>query len=347
MESRSTRQMRVAFVLAMLAVPCRPLAAQWLNQPTPGIPRTPDGRPNLAAPAPRGTDGHADLSGVWNGRPVLIRVPDEALTARSKALIREREENFFMDRPSFQCQPSGPETMLGWRRVIQTPSIIAIVYESLAYRLIFMDGRTLEADPERTWMGYSVGRWEGDTLVVDSFGFNDRTWLDARGLPHTEELRTTERYLRRSFGQLQVELTVTDPGAFEKSWTTTYNLEFQPDTEMIEGVCESRSQWVGRLSEIEQNAVTVSPQTLARYVGVYSGIWGPQPRTVRVELEGDTLYANGILDERVRLIPQSETSFIGTDGLSYEFDSSVSPAAFMVERHVSGDYRYTRQSPSD
>ena len=139
--------------------------------------------------------------------------------AKSKALIREREENYFKDRPAFNCQPSGPEPMAGWRRIIQTPSLIAIAYETLTYRLIFMDGRKLEADPERTWMGYSVGRWEGDTLVVDSFGFNDRTWLDARGLPHTEALRTTERYRRRNVGQLQVELTVTDPGAFAKPWT--------------------------------------------------------------------------------------------------------------------------------
>ena len=115
-------------------------------------------------------------------------------------------------------------------------------------------------NPERTWMGYSVGRWEGDTLVVDSFGFNDRTWLDGRGLPHTEALRTTERYVRRNFGQLQVELTVTDPGAFANPWTMTYTLEFQADTEMIESVCEERSRWIGRLSDVEQSAVTVSPK---------------------------------------------------------------------------------------
>jgi hypothetical protein len=139
-------------------------------------------------------------------------VPDEALTATSKALVREREETYFKDRPAFNYQPTGPEPMLGWRRIIQTPSLIAIAYENLTYHLIFMDGRKLEANPERTRMGYSVGRWEGDTLVVDSFGFNDRTWLEGRGLPHTEALRTTERYVRRNVGQLQVELTVTDPG---------------------------------------------------------------------------------------------------------------------------------------
>ena len=320
-----------------------PAHAQWLNQPTPNIPRTSTGKPDLAAPAPRGADGHPDLSGPWTGRPAAFRVPDEALTEKSKALVHEREENYLKDRPAFQCQPAGPETLAGWRRIIQTPSLIAIAYETLTYRFIFMDGRKLEANPERTWMGYSVGRWEGDTLVVDSFGFNDRTWLDARGMPHTEALRTTERYVRRTVGQLQVELTVTDPGAFAKSWTVTYDLEFQPDTEMVEAVCEDRSRFVGRLSDAENGAVAVPPQTLAKYVGVYSGLWVTRPRTVRIQLENGTLYLNGLLGEKVRLIPHSDTTFMGTDGLSFDFDPEGNPAAFMVERHVSGDWKYTRQ----
>jgi hypothetical protein len=180
-------------------------------------------------------------------------------------------------------------------------------------------------------------------LVVDSFGFNDRTWLDARGLPHTEALRTTERYLRRTVGQLHVELTVTDPGAFAKPWTVTYDLEFQPDTEMIEAVWEDKTRWIGRLSDAEQGAVTVAPLTLAKYLGVYSGRWASQQRTVRIQLEGGTLIANGVVEEKVRLIPHSETFFMGTNGLSYDFDPEGNPAAFMVERHVSGDWRYVRQ----
>ena len=331
-------------IVVSLAAFVLPANAQWLNQATPNIPRTADGKPNLAAPAARDADGHPDLSGLWSGSAVVIRVPDEALTVKSKALIDERRENYFKDRPAFRCQPRGPETFGSWRRIIQTPSIIAIVYDSLIYRLIFMDGRRLEADPERTWMGYSVGRWEADTLVVDSFGFNDRTWLDARGLPHTDALRTRERYQRRNLGRLQVELTVTDPGAFAKSWSVEYDLELSPDTEMVEGVCESdQSHWVGRLSDDERGAVTIPPTTLAKYVGVYSGLWGTRPRTVRIHLAGGTLYANGILEEEVRLIPRSEVSFMGNDGLSYEFDPAGNSAAFMVERHVSGDWRYARQ----
>jgi hypothetical protein len=113
---------------------------------------------------------------------------------------------------------------------------------------------------------------------------------------------------------------------------------------MLEAVCEDRTHWIGRVSDAERDAVTVPPGTLAKYVGTYSGLWGPRVRTVHVQLEGDTLYVNGILGEKVRLIPQSKTSFAGTDGYSFDFDPDGNPAAFMVERHVSGDWRYTRQA---
>ena len=334
---------RAAALAGSLLAVATPSEAQWLTRPTPNVPRTASGAPDLAAPAPRGADGHPDLSGPWMGRAAPIRVPDGALTAESKALIREREETYFRDRPSFQCLPSGPEAIAGWRRFVQTPTLIAIAYDNLTYRLIFMDGRRLEADPHPAWMGYSVGRWEGDTLVVDSFGFNDRTWLDPRGLPHTEALRTTERYHRTSIGRMEVELTVTDPGAFARTWTTTYEMAFQPDTEMLESVCEKRGDWAGRLSDVERDAVAVLPATLEKYPGVYRGLWGTRPRTVRIRLEGGTLYANGVLDEPVRLIPQSEALFAGTDGLFYLFDPDSNPAAFLLERHVSEDWRYTRQ----
>ena len=318
--------------------------AQWLKQPTPNIPRTAEGKPDLTAPPPRMSDGHPDLSGVWTNRGAAFIGPDDTLTPAAKELVRAREENYFKDRPAFQCRPTGPEVKAFFKRIVQTPTLITILYEDLTYRLIFTDGRMLEPDPERTWMGYSVGRWEGDTLVVDSFGFNDRTWLDARGLPHTEALRLTERYRRSTVGEMQVEVTAVDPGVLTTPRTTSYTMAFQPDTEMIEGVCESdQEHWVGRLSDVERTAVTVAPALLATYVGTYSGMWGPVPRTVRVTLTNGTLYASGLLGEPVRLVPQSDTFFMGSDGLTFEFGSDRGAVTYLVERHVSGDWKYARQ----
>lgn len=338
---QTTRVLLMVLAISISAVPVR---SQWLTRRTPNIPRTSDGKPDLAAPPPRGSDGRPDLSGIWQGGLRLIPVPEEALTAQSRALMREREEKYLGDRPSFHCRPSGPEVLQGWRRIVQGPNLTMVLHENLNYRTIFTDGRSLETNPERTWMGYSVGRWDGDTFVVDSFGFNDRTWLDSRGLPHTEELRLSERYQRRNVGQLHVELTVTDPGAFSGSWTAAYDLQLRPDTEIIEAVCEDQSRFIGRLSEAEQGVVAVPLSTLTKYVGVYSGLWIQTPRTVQIRLEGDTLHLKGVLDEDVRLIPHSETFFMGTNGLTYDFDTAANPAAFVVERHVSGDWKFSRQS---
>jgi hypothetical protein len=330
-------------VLVMSITAAVPAHAQWLTRPTPNIPRTGDGKPDLAAPSPRAADGKPDLSGIWVGQNLIIPVPEEALTDQSKALMREREENYHKDRPSFQCRPSGPEPVAGWRRIVQGPGLTIVLFDSLFSRSIFTDGRSLEPNPERTWAGYSVGRWDGDTFVVDSFGFNDRTWLDWRGLPHTEALRTTERYLRRNVGQVHVALTVTDPGAFSGSWTAEYDLQLRPDTEIVEAVCEDQSRFIGRLSEVEQGAVAVPASTLSKYTGVYSGLWIQTPRTVRIRLEGETLHVNGVLGEDVRLVPHSETFFMGTNGLSYDFDSAGNPSTFVVERHVSGDWKFSRR----
>jgi hypothetical protein len=334
---------RFATSLAVLTVLVAPCHAQWLSQPTPNIPRTADGKPDLAAPPPRTADGHPDLSGNWQGRQVLFA--RTALTSAAQALIREREENYFRERPTFQCKPSGPEVVVGWKRIDQTPTLITIYYEDLTYRRVFMDGRKLESNPERVWMGYSVGRWDGDTLVVDSFGFNDRTWLDARGMPHTEALRTTERYRRATVGRLEVELTATDPGTFTVPQTISYPLEFRPDTEMIEAVCESRQEyWTGTMSENEKGATTVAPAILEKYVGVYSGLWGPTvTRTVRVTLVDGALHVNGLIGEQVRLIPHSDTFFMSTDGLTYTFGGDGAKIDYVVERHVSGDWKYARQ----
>ena len=325
--------------------------AQWLDRPTPGIPRTQDGKPVLNAPTPRGPDGKPDVTGIWNG-PNPVARPDPAnAQAWVNDVVRQQQRDYYRKRPYFQCLPSGPESarFSGWKRVLQTPTVIAILSDDLTYRVIHMDGRQLEKDMAPQWMGYSVGHWDGDTLVVDSVGFNDKTWLNDAGLPHTEALRMTERYRRPDFGHLQVEVTYTDPAAYVKPWGFTVEMALAPDTEMLESVCElSSDHWAGNASDASSTAVTVPPDVLARYVGVYKGAWGGFPRTVEISLSGGQLIARipgGRIagDDSRPLVPQSQTLFEGL-GLGYQFMLDEKGAVTdVVEIHISGPYRFPRQ----
>src|SRR5437016_4258666 len=238
--TKSEGDMRLLLAALVLMMGTVSADAQWLDRKTPGIPRTPAGKPNLTGPAPRGRDGKPDLSGVWNGQNVVARPDPAILQSWVTELAHQRQQEYFKTRPTYQCLPAGPEAERfgGWKRVLQTPAAIAILNDDLTYRVIHTDGRTLEKDPAPQWMGYSVGRWEGDTLVVDSVGFNDKTWTSRYGVSHTEALRTTERYRRTNFGQLQVEVTYSDSGAYTKPWGFTVNMKLAADTEMLESICE-------------------------------------------------------------------------------------------------------------
>ena len=170
-----------------------PASAQWLSLQTPGIPRTADGKPNLTAPAPRTADGKPDLTGLWRGAGGRNELRDASKIQQwAKDLMAERERNFYRDGPQFQCLPSGPAQIAGgMRQIVQSTGVIAVLNGDLTYRQIFTDGRKLEDDPLPIWMGYSVGRWDGDTLVVESNGYNDKTWLHGEGLgTHREAARS-------------------------------------------------------------------------------------------------------------------------------------------------------------
>ena len=344
--------MRLFFAALILMGATIPAGAQWLDRPWPGIPRTPDGEPNLTAPAPRGPDGKPDLTGVWRGPVPELRLDPANAQPWVNDLARQRQQEYFKMRPSYQCLPSGPEAdrSARWKRVLQTPTTLVILTADLTYRVIHMDGRELEADPPPSWMGYSVGRWEDDTLVVDSAGFNDKTWLSRYGQAHTEALRVRERYRRSDFGHLQVEVTFTDPAAYAKPWGFTADMTLEADTEMLESVCELRSDdWDGSLSEAETTAVTVAPDVLAGYVGVYKGRYSGTERTIEVTLSGGQLIARIIGAAAVDggefrpLIPRSQTLFEGL-GIGYQFivdDTGV--ATEVVEIKITGPYRYPRQ----
>ncbi|MBI4887844.1 MAG: hypothetical protein HY824_12180 [Acidobacteria bacterium] len=341
------------FLAALLVVAgALPAGAQWLDRKTPDIPRTADGKPNLAAPAPRGPDGKLDLTGIWNGPTPEPRLDPANELPWVNALVRQRQQEYHKGRPSYQCLPSGPEAdrFAGWKRIIQTPAAIAILNEDQTYRLIHMDGRALEADAAASWMGYSVGRWDGDTLVVESNGFNDKTWLSRYGQAHTEALRVTERYRRTDVGHLQVEVTFTDPAAYVKPWSFKADLSLAADTEMLESICErSSDHWTGTRTEATSKAITVPADVLAKYVGVYGGMYLTRPRTVEVTLSGGQLIARvigaaGVDGGEIRpLVPQSQTMFEGA-GLYYEFIvDDTGNATAVVQINITGPYRFARQ----
>jgi hypothetical protein len=352
--------MKIFTTVILLTALVTPLEAQWLQRRTPGIPRTADGKPNLTAPAPRTADGKPDLTGLWQmispdgavGNVSLRKAGDlepADIQPWVQDLVQQRAENFGIDNPRYKCLPDGPNysTGQGFKRILQTPAMIVILQEDLTYRQIHMDGRTLETDPNPTWMGYSVGHWEPDTLVVESNGYNDRTWL-LGGYPHTEALRMTERFRRTDFGHLEIAVTFDDPKAYNKAWTFRLNARLAADTEMMEAVCNERpdngqQHWIGKASDAQQSAVKVAPEVLAKYVGVYKGIYGRNPRTVEVTVSDGTLSVSVNGGPKQPIFPQSETKFSGT-GLSYQFlrdDHGI--ATHVLEGHISGDYKFERQ----
>jgi hypothetical protein len=231
------------------------LSAQWLNYPSHDIPRTGDGKPNLTAPAPRAANGKPDLSGIWkqpNGVKYTINLaadlkPDEVqLQPWAAELYSRRQNTLSKDDPVGHCLLPGVPQMAAvpypWK-VIQTPGEVVILFEAFkTFRQIFTDGRSIPADANPTWMGYSIGRWEGDTLVVETGGFNDNTWIDTGGHPHSDALHVTERYHRRDFGHMDLQITVNDPKAYKKSWTASYPVELMADTELLDYVCEENNK---------------------------------------------------------------------------------------------------------
>jgi hypothetical protein len=227
--------------------------AQWLTFPTPGVPRTPDGKPNLSAPAPRSADGKPDFSGVWSpkfgytGNIAKDLKPGEvSFQPWAEALFKHRVETEGREDPQAYCVLSGVprEHVVPYPfKILNTRGEIIILYEALhSYRQIYMDGRPLPKDPNPTWMGYSIGRWEGDTLVVDSRGFVDNNWLDNSGHPGTEALRLHEEFRRPDFGHIYLKMTIDDPKAYKKPWTVNLEFTADPDTDLIEYVCSENEK---------------------------------------------------------------------------------------------------------
>ena len=244
----------IGFVLLLVAA----ANAQWLDVPTAGVPRAADGKPDLAAPAPKTADGKPDLSGVWETRPGYtgniakdLKPGEISFQPWAETLYQHRQDTLSKEDPQASCVLSGVprEHVVPYPfKILNSKGEIVILYEALhSYRQIFMDGRKLPKDPQRAWMGYSVGRWEGDTLVVESAGFVDDEWLDNNGHPGTESMHLTERFRRPDFGHIDLQLTVDDPKAYKKPWTVNLQFNAMPGGELIEYVCDENEKDVGHL----------------------------------------------------------------------------------------------------
>jgi hypothetical protein len=242
---------RAIVLAATLIMVSALLAAQWVNYPTPGIPRTKNGKPNLSAPAPKTPDSKPDLSGIWKAPNTryLDNLDADGVASPmlpwAAKLYRERQENNGKDRPSGRCLPHSVTDFDAHhmpKKVIQTPGLVVLLFESYhSYRQIFTDGRPLPKERDPAWFGYSVGKWEGDALVVNTVGLNENTWLDDGGHPHSDALHIIERFRRPNFGHIEVQVTIDDPKAYTKPWTAKIGWEFVPDTELFDWVFENET----------------------------------------------------------------------------------------------------------
>ena len=207
------------------------------------------GRAAPTGPAPKLANGLPDFSGVWQGGgPVgdlaqgMPKGETIPLNAEGIKIMSARQSK---DDPEANCLPTGvPRTAPYPWRIVQTPTHIFILFEGNihSYRQIFVDGRKHPEDPDPTWYGHSVGHYEGDTLVVDTIGFNDKFWFDFRGHPHTEKLHTLERYTRKDLGTIVVETTIDDPGVYAKPFTVSFTGRLRPGEELMEYICQENEQ---------------------------------------------------------------------------------------------------------
>lgn len=268
-------QFRAAVLFVLVFTGTAALAAQWPDYKRANAPRLPDGTVDMNAPPPRSADGTPDLSGTWQNVGRGRGAAREQLTLAEKphatfanigagfkdglplrpeaaAVLKERMADFSKDNPDVWCLPLGNQQFNVHPfplKIIQNSEVTVILYEThMGYRQIFTDGRPLPGnDPQPWFFGYSVGRWEGDTLVVETIGFKDAGWLDINGSPLSEKGRTIERFRRTSYGTIEVEQTVDDPVNYTRPFTTRLTWRLLPDTEIMEMVCAENNQSINHL----------------------------------------------------------------------------------------------------
>ena len=254
-----------ALVTVALVVLGTPLAAQWVRYPTAGAPRKADGNVDMSATAPRLADGKPDFSGIWTSdevdprRPGVPPNPHDATTSRRMVnlgvelpgglpyqpwlapIVKQRTANLAKDDPHIICLPDNFLRAYGMphlMKFVHTPNLFLVLNEwNAGYRQVFTDGRPLPEDPNPSWQGYSSARWSGDTLVIDTIGFRDDTWIDWNGSVLTQAAKVREQFRRPDMGHLEIQVTVDDPKAYTKPWTVMIKERLIADAELIDEIC--------------------------------------------------------------------------------------------------------------
>ena len=343
---------RAVLVIVVVALFAAPGMAQWIHHRSPSTPRTPEGKPNLTAPAPRTADGKPDLSGIWeldrNVSRILVASmlattggnfslqiwsPTGAeipMRADTEEVFNQRVRSFGVGRPAERCLPhSIPDAMvISSFKIVQNPGLTLILHEEFArFRQILTDGRKHPEEMTPAWFGYSVGKWDQDTFVVDTVGFNDRSWLDDAGHPHSEAMHTIERFHRSDFGHMTVEITIDDPDAYAKPWTIKQSFAIMPDTELIEDLCDNEKDLdhlVG--SKAWGVDAAVAPEVLAKYAGSYEFKMGDDRKVLEVSVSGNHLKFFG-----TQMRTLSEEEFAGVQGsVRFERDSAGRATAMTI-----------------
>jgi hypothetical protein len=271
----STRLLAVGLALVGLALTSVPVFAQWLAVPTANVPRKADGSVDMRAPAPRMADGRPDFSGIWisDRTPEGEETPSDVFhlsSSRQMAnmgvdmpgeklpyqpwlvpIVEKRTANLAVDDPHIRCLPDNFLRAYGlphMLKFVHTPSLLVVLNEMNAgYRQVFTDGRPLPDEPSPSWQGYSSAKWSGDTLVIDTIGVRDDTWIDWNGSVLTEAAKVREEMRRPDFGHLEIRVTVDDPRAYTKPWSVTLKQRIVVDAELIDEICLENEQFVERM----------------------------------------------------------------------------------------------------
>jgi hypothetical protein len=276
----SNARLRPLLFLVLLAAPIAGLG-QWLHYPTAGVPKKADGSPNRTGPTPRMSDGKPDFSGIWHTARLIPCTPDSSkfidcgteiggsplaldlgtdMTGGlpyqpwAAALVKQRKADHGIDDPHVRCLPDNPPrtwVMPHLVKAVHSPKLLVLLYEVNAmYRQIFVDGRPPLVDPNPSWNGYSTGKWDGDTLVVQTNGFRDDLWIDMAGSPMSEAAVMTERMRRPNYGTLELEITINDTKTYTRPWTVKMVQKVELDTELIDEICLENEKSYQRLQSV-------------------------------------------------------------------------------------------------